>query len=120
MKKLILGIMLLSSLCFARDIEQCNGLEKEFSDVNSQGLSFIMKSKSLQEKLADMSVSTLDVEDFISNINEIEGLTDHIMYYHSNDLDNTQLSYIRKTKNLLLKYKQVISELKVELIKLGK
>lgn len=120
MKKLILGIMLLSSLCFARDIEQCDGFEKEFSSVNSKSLNFIMKSKSLQDKLTDMSISTLDIENFNLSIKEIEDLTDHIMYYHSKDLDNTQLNYIRKSKNLLIKYEQIISELKIELKKIGK
>lgn len=120
MKKILLGMLLLSSLTCARDIEQCDGFESEFSELSEKTLNFIVESSSLKSKLTDMSVSIVDVNNFIKSNSEIEDLTDHIMYYHKEDLDNTQLNYVRKSKNLSKKYEEVSISIKLELEKMGK
>lgn len=115
MKKLILGIMLLSSLCFARDIEQCNGLEKELLILNEKSLNLIDDSTTMQNKLENMTVVKSDVDNFLAKNLEIEELADHIMYYHAKEMNNKNLTYTRKTKIISKKYKDVMTELKIKL-----
>lgn len=107
--------MLLSSLCFARDIEQCNGFEKEFINIDKQRLNIINKSNILNIKLEDRTLSKYDVNDFLLYASEVEDLADHIMYYHAEEMNSENLTYIRKIKIILKKYKDVMTELKIRL-----
>ena len=112
--------MLLSSLCFARDIEECNGFKKEMSDLPSKvneivsvgeyglyGVNNFTNSES--EQLILLRKLTNDLEE----INEdISMLVDHIMYYHANELNNVELNFIRKAKKVTIDYKENIEVIK--------
>ena len=110
MKKLISVSILLSSLCFARDIESCNGLPSEISQTTEKVLQFSTSLRELEKH------TTMSNANKLYEVNrELEELTDHIMYYHQEELDTVQLNSMRKFKVNSIEADKVITTLRKEL-----
>lgn len=106
MKKLIL-LTLLSSLCYARDIENCDGFNLEINKFSELTFEFSLSIAKLDPKNLNQDIIT----ECKAKNKEIEELADHMVYYHQEDLDNVQLNSMRKFKVNSFKVNSVLDNL---------
>lgn len=106
MKKLIL-LTLLSSLCYARDIENCDGFNLEINKFSELTFEFSLSVAKLDPKNLNQDIIT----ECRDKNKEIEELADHMVYYHQKDLDTVQLNSMRKFKVNSFKVNSVLDNL---------
>ena len=107
MKKFILGMLLISSLIYARDIENCDGFNLEINKFSELTFDFSLSVSKLDPKQPSIQV----IEECRNTNKEIEELADHMVYYHSEDLDNIQMNSMRKFKVNSFKVNSVLDDL---------